>query len=53
MNMNNFAVTIKKEQKVGQAVLCPVFNGNKVKFAEKNELGLSDRGDKGFGSTGI
>jgi dUTP pyrophosphatase len=53
MNMNNFAVTIKKGQKVGQAVLCPVFNGNKVKFAEKNELGLSDRGDKGFGSTGI
>jgi dUTP pyrophosphatase len=53
MNMNNFAVTVKKGQKVGQAVLCPVFNGNKVKFAEKNELGLSDRGDKGFGSTGI
>jgi len=53
MNMNNFAVTVQKGQKVGQAVLCPVFNGNKVKFAEKNELGTSDRGDKGFGSTGI
>jgi dUTP pyrophosphatase len=53
MNMNNFAVTVQKGQKVAQAVLCPVFNGNKVKFAEKNELGLSDRGNKGFGSTGI
>jgi dUTP pyrophosphatase len=53
MNVNNFAITVQKGQKVGQAVLCPVFNGNKVKFAEKSELGSSDRGNKGFGSTGI
>jgi dUTP pyrophosphatase len=53
MNMNNFAVTIQKGQKVGQAVLCPVFNGNKVKFTEKDDIGASERGAKGFGSTGI
>ena len=53
MNVNNFAVTVQKGQKVGQAVLCPVFNGNKVKFAEKSDLGASARGNKGFGSTGI
>lgn len=53
MNMNNYAVTIEKHQKVGQGVLCPVFNGKKVKLTEKDNLGKSDRGANGFGSTGI
>lgn len=53
MNMNNYAVTIAKHQKVAQGVLCPVFNGKKVKLTEKDNLGKSDRGANGFGSTGI
>jgi len=53
MNMNNHDVTITKGQKVGQGVLCPVFNGKKVKLSEKENLGTSDRGINGFGSTGI
>ena len=53
MNMNNYAVTIEKHQKVAQGVLCPVFNGKKVKLTEKDNLGKSDRGANGFGSTGI
>lgn len=53
MNMNNHPVVIKKNQKVAQGVLCPVFNGKKVKLVEKNNLGKSDRGENGFGSTGI
>jgi dUTP pyrophosphatase len=53
MNMNNHPVVMKKYQKVAQGVLCPVFNGKKVKLVEKNNLGKSDRGENGFGSTGI
>jgi dUTP pyrophosphatase len=53
MNMNNHPIRIEKFQKVAQGVLCPVFNGKKVKVSEKNNLGKSDRGENGFGSTGI
>lgn len=53
INMNDYAVTIPKHQKVAQGVLCPVFNGKKVKLTEKNNLGKSERGENGFGSTGI
>lgn len=53
MNMNNHSVTIEKGTKVGQGVLCPVYNGKRVKLIEKQSLGISDRGNKGFGSTGL
>jgi dUTP pyrophosphatase len=53
MNMNNHSVTIEKGTKVGQGVLCPVYNGKRVKLIEKESLGTSDRGNKGFGSTGL
>ena len=53
MNMNNHSVTIEKGTKVGQGVLCPVYNGKRVKLIEKQSLGTSDRGNKGFGSTGL
>ena len=53
MNMSDLAVTIQKGTKVGQGVLCPVFNGKKVKLTEVKDLGVSDRGNKGFGSTGL
>lgn len=53
MNMNDYVVTIEKGTKVGQGVLCPVYNGKRVKLIEKESLGTSDRGNKGFGSTGL
>ena len=53
INMSDYAVTIPKHQKVAQGVLCPVFNGKKVKLTEKDNLGKSERAENGFGSTGI
>lgn len=52
-NTNNIPVEIKKGMKVAQAVLCPVFNGKNVKLEEVEEFETTDRGNKGFGSTGI
>jgi dUTP pyrophosphatase len=52
-NTNNASVTIPKGMKIGQAVLCPVVNGKFVKFEEVNKLEEKDRGNNGFGSTGI
>jgi dUTPase len=39
--------------KIAQAVLCPVINGKYVDLELKKDLGQKDRGDNGFGSTGI
>lgn len=44
---------IKKGIKIAQAVLCPVKIGKYVKIVSVDELGDSDRGENGFGSTGI
>ena len=44
---------IKKGQKIAQGVLCPVINGRYVNIQEVEELGEKDRGENGFGSTGI
>ena len=52
-NTNNYSVTIPKGMKVGQAVLCPVINGKFVNFEQVNNIESKDRGDNGFGSTGI
>jgi dUTP pyrophosphatase len=52
-NTNNSTYIIKKGQKVAQAVLCPVVNGKWVDLEEIKTIGEKDRGDKGFGSTGI
>lgn len=52
-NTNNYSVTIPKGMKVGQAVLCPVINGKFVNFKQVNNIESKDRGDNGFGSTGI
>lgn len=52
-NTNNYEYQIKKGQKVAQAVLCPVVNGKWVDLKEVEELTDKDRGEKGFGSTGI
>ena len=52
-NSNNFAYTIEKGTKVGQAVLCPVVNGKWVDLQETTEEINKDRNDNGFGSTGL
>jgi dUTP pyrophosphatase len=52
-NTNNHTVTIPKGMKVGQAVLCPVVNGKWVKLVEKTKINEKERGENGFGSTGI
>ena len=52
-NTNNYTVMIPKGMKVAQAVLCPVINGKYVKFEQVDTLNKKDRGDNGFGSTGI
>ena len=52
-NTNNHPVKITKGMKIGQAVLCPVVNGKWVNLVQQNKINEKDRGDNGFGSTGI
>ncbi len=52
-NTNSETVTISKGMKVAQAVLCPVVNGRYVSLTLVGKVEDKDRGDNGFGSTGI
>lgn len=52
-NTNNHNVTVTKGMKIAQGVLCPVINGKFVRIGEIDNLENRDRGNKGFGSTGI
>lgn len=52
-NVNNYPVTIPKGMKIAQAVLCPVLNGKWVDLVQKNKINEKERGENGFGSTGI
>lgn len=52
-NTNNVPVTIEKGMKVAQAVLCPVMNGKYVIIEEIKQVSDKDRGNNGFGSTGL
>ena len=52
-NTNNYSVTIPKGMKVGQGVLCPVIQGKFVNFEQVEQVENKDRGNNGFGSTGI
>lgn len=52
-NTNNHSVKINKGMKVGQAVLCPVVNGNWVNLVKLDQIKEKDRNANGFGSTGI
>jgi dUTP pyrophosphatase len=52
-NTNNYSVVIPKGMKVAQAVLCPVIIGKYVNLVHVNQIGDKDRGNNGFGSTGI
>ena len=52
-NTNNHPVTITKGMKFGQAVLCPVVNGGWIHLDQRKEVIDKERGNNGFGSTGI
>jgi dUTP pyrophosphatase len=52
-NTTNDEVWINKGMKIAQAVLCPVINGNWVDLIKVDSVDNKDRGDNGFGSTGI
>ena len=52
-NTNNHSVMIPKGMKIAQAVLCPVVNGKYVNLQLVNQVEEKDRGNNGFGSTGI
>jgi dUTPase len=45
--------TYQKGMKIAQAVLCPVINGKWVNLVKVSSVEEKDRGDNGFGSTGI
>ena len=46
-------VKIEKGMKIAQGVICPVMNGSFVRLIETEDFEEQDRGDNGFGSTGI
>ena len=52
-NTNQTPFTITKGMKVAQAVLCPVVNGKWVDLVQKGGIENKERGENGFGSTGI
>jgi dUTP pyrophosphatase len=52
-NVNNHEFVVNKGMKIAQAVLTSVVNGKWVNLVKKNNINSTDRGDKGFGSTGI
>jgi dUTP pyrophosphatase len=52
-NTNNHPITIKKGQKIAQAVFSSVACGKWINFNKVENINDKDRGDKGFGSTGI
>jgi dUTP pyrophosphatase len=52
-NASNQKVKIEKNQKIAQAVLCPVVSGQWINLKEESEIESKDRSDNGFGSTGI
>jgi dUTP pyrophosphatase len=52
-NTNNTTITIPKGMKIGQGVLCPVVQGKYVNFEPVDKVEDKDRGNNGFGSTGI
>jgi dUTP pyrophosphatase len=52
-NTSNEKFTVKKGMKIAQAVLCPVMNGKFVNIELVEKIQNKDRGNNGFGSTGI
>ena len=52
-NTNPTEVKIPKGMKFGQAVVCPVVNGDWVELNQVDQINKKERGANGFGSTGI
>ena len=52
-NTSKNKVVINKGMKIAQAVLCPVVNGSWVSLVKVDSIDDKDRGENGFGSTGI
>jgi len=52
-NSTQNTLYIEKGQKIAQACICPVVNGRWIELNEVTEISGKDRGDNGFGSTGI
>lgn len=52
-NTNKEEYKINVGDKIAQAVLCPVLDGEVVVIKETEKITDGDRGDKGFGSTGL
>tara|TARA_R110000765_G_scaffold78397_2_gene154058 strand:+ start:7874 stop:8491 length:618 start_codon:yes stop_codon:yes gene_type:complete len=53
VNLSNQPFTIKNGDRIAQAVISPVISGRWCKLTKKNTLSNTNRGDGGFGSTGI
>lgn len=52
-NVNQTPFNISAGMKIAQAVLCPVVNGKWVELIEVEKILDKDRGENGFGSTGL
>jgi dUTP pyrophosphatase len=52
-NSSHDTVYIEIGQKIAQACICPVVNGKWIQTKEVAEISGKDRGNNGFGSTGI
>lgn len=50
-NVSNRPITVAPNQRVAQIVFIPCYSGQLVQ-ASRDDLDTTDRGDKGFGSTG-
>lgn len=52
-NTNQNEIEIKKGMKIAQGVFSPVMSGKYIKLSEVSKIENSERGERGFGSTGI
>lgn len=53
INFDSVSQTIKKGDKIAQAVLCPILPGGKVNLKKVENFQNKDRNENGFGSTGF
>jgi len=54
VNLSNEDIFIFNNDRIAQAVLCPVYNGNEVNLEEIDEINkITERGSDGFGHTGV
>ena len=52
INLGREPQTIKKGDKIAQAVICSVISGGEVELIRVNKINEKDRNNNGFGSTG-